>query len=94
MFLLQVLHKARHPRGKGAPHDQLLGELMRLPPPGKKGETVLDTCGGTWLTDLTWDKVKGGGASGKREGAFSSLQILLDGANSGCVCVGGGGVKV
>jgi hypothetical protein len=54
----RVLHKARHPRGKGSgEHDQLVGELLSLPPPGKKGETVLDTCGGTWLTCLTWDKV-------------------------------------
>lgn len=57
----RVLHKARHPRGKGGSgaQDALCGELFRLAGPGKKGETLLDTCSGTWLTHLTWDKVRG-----------------------------------
>lgn len=71
----RVLHKARHPRSKGGgTHDQLLGELVRLPASAagnnsnskgssssKKGggsAVLLDTCDGTWLTDLTWDKVR------------------------------------
>lgn len=54
----RVLHKARHPRSNGTKHDQLVGEVLRLPASGsKKGPVVLDTCEGTWLTDLTWDKV-------------------------------------
>jgi hypothetical protein len=69
----RVLHKARHPRGKGGGvHDALVGELLRLPPPGKKGETLLDTCSGTWLTDLTWDKVRGVDGSRVSSGHWSA----------------------
>lgn len=51
----RIIGKARHPRSK-AGHDQLLGDLVRLGPSGK--QVVLDNLAGTWLTELTWDKVR------------------------------------
>ncbi|KAF8057106.1 osbI [Scenedesmus sp. PABB004] len=55
----RIITRARHPRGKHG-HDALLGELARLGAPagrgGQRAEQVLDSCSGTWLTQLCWDK--------------------------------------
>jgi hypothetical protein len=53
----RLISKARHPRSKDG-HDQLLGDLVRLGPGG--GEVLLDSCSGTWLSELAWDKVRQG----------------------------------
>ncbi|WIA13838.1 hypothetical protein OEZ85_007382 [Tetradesmus obliquus] len=49
----RLLSKARHPRSS-AGHDQLLGDLLRVGPGGS--EVLLDSCSGTWLGELCWDK--------------------------------------
>ncbi|KAF6251857.1 hypothetical protein COO60DRAFT_1704577 [Scenedesmus sp. NREL 46B-D3] len=49
----RIIGKARHPRSKGG-HDQLLGDLARLRPGA--AEVLLDSCSGTWLTELAWAK--------------------------------------
>jgi hypothetical protein len=89
----RVLHKARHPRGKGGSgaQDALCGELFRLAGPGKKGETLLDTCSGTWLTHLTWDKVGEGGGlyvvvKGGGWGMGGEVTHLLDLGQGGWGC--------
>lgn len=51
----RLLSKARHPRSS-AGHDQLLGDLLRVGPGGS--EVLLDSCSGTWLGELCWDKVR------------------------------------
>lgn len=87
----RVLHKARHPRTKGHGHDALLGDLVRTHPAGAaaggggKGgsgssEQLLDSCSGTWLTELVWDKVGCTGlvadwaeGAGGAEGAYGDI---------------------
>jgi hypothetical protein len=51
----RLISKARHPRSKDG-HDQLLGDLVRLGPGG--AQVLLDSCSGTWLSELAWDKVR------------------------------------
>jgi hypothetical protein len=58
----RLISKARHPRSKDG-HDQLLGDLVRLRPGG--GQVLLDSCSGTWLSELAWDKVRSTGHRGE-----------------------------
>jgi hypothetical protein len=49
----RIINKARHPRHKHC-HDELLGDLV-LCEAGR--EAVVDKCSGSWLSQLTWEKV-------------------------------------
>lgn len=57
----RIISKARHPRHK-AGHDQLSGDLLKS---SGGADVLLDSCSGSWLTELSWDKVCAGHAQGR-----------------------------